>query len=373
MRRFFGFIGASFLFATGYIAAGQEFAKRVLIVKFTPDVKLKSEKGSVVTGIRSIDRLNKKYDVKEADRLFEWYGAEKTPQEVIIKDRITKVPSLSNIYRLKLDPDADIESAAKEYEKEPKVIYAEPDYIARACATPNDSLFSEQWGLFKIQAPDAWDIEMGDTTIIIGILDTGIDTAHPDIVDNLWINRDEIPGDSIDNDGNGFIDDIHGWNFVNNNSNPNDDAGHGTHCAGIASAVTNNSVGVAGVSWKSKLMAVKVLNQNGQGLYSDIAEGIVYAADNGAKVINMSLGGYIYSNLWENALTYAYATSVPVGAAGNDAKSDSFYPACFPMVLGVAATDSFDILWDGSNYGDWVDISAPGVGILSSVCPRILS
>ncbi|MCK4352576.1 S8 family serine peptidase [candidate division WOR-3 bacterium] len=372
MRKFFGFIVASILLVIGHTSASsQEFAKGILIVKFKSNVKVEIRKdlnGNIVTAISTIDELNKKYGVKEADRLFrDDVSREFIPRKVIIKGQAVKVPSLSNIYKLKLDENADIFSAVREYKSNPNVIYAEPDYIAYACGTPDDPYFGEQWGLTQIQAEAAWDTETGDTSVIIGILDTGVDTAHPDIKDNLWINEAEYNGTAnVDDDGNGKIDDIYGWNFVNNNNDPNDGTGHGSHCAGTIGAVTDNNIGVAGVSWKSKLMAVKVLNNSGSGLYSHIAEGIIYAAQNGAKVINMSLGGYVYSSLWEDALVNAYVTSVPVGAAGNDNKEELFYPACFPMVLGVAATDSLDVKWDFSNYGDWVDLSAPGLGIFNT-------
>ncbi|MFA5031395.1 MAG: S8 family serine peptidase [bacterium] len=365
MKKLFEFTGLGILFAlTCATASAQDFAKGRLIVKFKDGVNISNQKGSVLTGIQSVDKLNEKYSAKQATELFKNY----TPvtKTVVIKDKIVDVPSLSNIYVLTLNEDADILSAVKEYKNNPDVLYVEPDYIAHSCATPNDSYFGEQWGLNKIQAEAAWDTTTGDTSVVIGILDTGIDTAHPDIVNNLWINKDEIPGNSIDDDVNGFVDDVYGWNFVSNNNNPNDDAGHGTHCAGIAGAVTNNGTGVAGVSWKSKVMAVKVLNNNGTGLYSNIALGIVYAANNNAKIINMSLGGYASSTLLENALINAYATSVPVGAAGNDNKEQLFYPACFSTVLAVAATDSNDVKWDGSNYGSWVDLSAPGVSIYNT-------
>lgn len=366
MRKFFEFAVISILLALSYtISPAQDFAEGRLIVKFNNSISTSTtQKGSISTGIQSIDKLNEKYSVNQATELFKGYVSK--AKTVTVKGKAIEIPSLSNTYVLTLDESADILSAVKEYGKIPEVMYAEPDYIAHACATPNDSFYNEQWGLFKVQASDAWDIETGDTNVIVGILDTGIDTAHSDIINNLWINTDEIPDNSTDDDVNGYVDDVYGWNFVDNNNNPNDGAGHGTHCAGIAGAVTDNNKGVAGVSWNSKLMAVKVLNNNGVGLYSNIALGIVYAAANNAKVINMSLGGYANSTLLENAVINAYATSVLVGAAGNDGKEQLFYPACFDEVLAVAATDSNDIKWDGSNYGSWVDLSAPGVSIYNT-------
>ncbi|MGB3477790.1 MAG: S8 family serine peptidase [bacterium] len=340
-----------------------------VIVKFKDDVAIHVETDGefIKTGISLIDAINLKYKVRAIDKIFK--SAEKhsvvqyieTPQ-----GKIVQIPQLFNVYRLTFPEASDIQELVRIFTWNPYVEYAEPNYLAQMCLTPNDPLFGQQWGFTKIQASDAWDIETGDTSVVIGILDTGIDTNHIDLASHLWVNTDEIPGNGIDDDGNGYIDDIYGWNFVDDTSDVDDGAGHGSHCAGIVSAVTDNSIGVAGTSWDSKLMAVKVLNNNGVGLYSDIAQGIYYAADNGAKVINMSLGGYAFSQMWEDALVYAYATSVPVGAAGNDAVVDSFYPACFDVVLGVAGTDSVDIKWDGSNYGEWVDLSAPAVFILST-------
>ncbi|MDD2889730.1 MAG: S8 family serine peptidase [bacterium] len=322
----------------------QDFIKGRIIVKFKEGVTVLNQKGNITTGLQAIDKLNEKYSIGQATRLFENHKSIK--KTVIIKGKTVAVPSLSNIYILSINEGTDVLAAAKEYKKIPQVVYAEPDYIAHACTTPNDTYLGEQWGLAKIQASAAWDTTTGDSSVIIGILDTGIDTLHPDLTGNILIDQ--------------------GWNFVDNNSNVDDGTGHGTHCAGTIGAVTNNSLGVAGVCWKCKLLPIKVLNNNGSGSYSNVAQGITYAADSGAKVINMSLGGYEYSSLWEDALTNAYATAVLVAAAGNDAKSDSFYPACFPMVLGVAATDSNDKKWDGSNYGSWVSLSAPGVAIYNT-------
>ncbi|MDD5530204.1 MAG: S8 family serine peptidase [bacterium] len=367
---------AGILLASSFILNAQDFAKGTLIVKFAPEVKLFAEKGSFTTGIESIDKLASKYGIREANELFKNYKPVKSIREVIIQGKTVKVPSLANIYKLTLDENADVLKAVKDYRNMPGVVYAEPNYIAHACATPNDiyfgeqvgktvaagfslrklhkstpndTYFGEQWGLTKIHASAAWDTTTGDSSVIIGILDTGIDTLHPDLIGNVWAQ--------------------HGWNFIGNNNNIYDDAaGHGTHCAGTIGAIANNTIGVAGVCWKCKLLPVKVLDNNGSGSYDKIAQGITYAADSGAKVINMSLGGYAFSSLWQDALTNAYAKgAVLVAAAGNDAKSDSFYPACFPMVLAVSATDSNDKKWDGSNYGSWVDISAPGVAIYNTV------
>lgn len=331
-----------------FMPTNKGVAKGVAIVKFAPETNFQiyKDKGIVLTGIPSIDRLNKQYGVTTVRKLFSWQKS-----------------TLSNIYRFTFNESIDVKLVTMEYEKVRSVIYAEPDYIAQTCKVPNDSLFWFQWGLLKIQSPKAWDVETGDSSVIIAILDTGVNTKHPDLEAHIWVNEDEVPNNSLDDDYNGFVDDIHGWNFLYNNNQPLDSSGHGTSVAGIVAAVTNNHIGIAGVDWGAKIMALRVLKNNGQGLYSDIAEAIVYAADNGARVINLSLGAYFYSQVLEEAISYAYPTSVMVGAAGNDNNDVPFYPAYFYKVLAVAATEYEDRKCEFSNYGNWIDLSAPGVGI----------
>ncbi|HEX08609.1 MAG TPA: hypothetical protein ENG38_02225, partial [Thermoplasmatales archaeon] len=255
--------------------------------------------------------------------------------------------------------------------------------------------FDRQWALKKIEASDAWNIETGDPSVIIAVIDTGIDYTHPDISDNVWINNGEdinhngrfdnwpfwLNGDIDwrDNDGNGFVDDVIGFNFVSSsptfiitlpNNAPKDDNGHGTHCAGIASAATDNGIGIAGVSWNCKIMAVKGFDSTGKGVVADLAECIVYAADNNADIISMSWGRYSSSQLEKDALDYAYSKGVIlIAAAGNEDIWSKFYPAAYENVIAVAASDESDCRvllsnW-GSNFGSWIDVAAPGTNILS--------
>ena len=230
--------------------------------------------------------------------------------------------------------------------KNKAVEYAEPNDRVYALVTPNDPSFGSQWGLPKTKAQNGWDIERGLTNEVkIAIVDTGVDLDHPDLSAKM------LPG----------------YDFVNNDSNPDDDDGHGSHVAGVAAASTNNGVGVAGMSWGAKIMPVKVLNQYGSGTYQQVSNGITYAADRGARVINLSLGGYGYSQTLKNATDYAHAKGVVVVAAAGNASSRSIlYPAGNPHVVGVAATDSSDRRASFSNYNSSVDISAPGVSILST-------
>ncbi|MFZ3062515.1 MAG: S8 family peptidase, partial [Actinomycetota bacterium] len=219
--------------------------------------------------------------------------------------------------------------------------YAEPNYQLKAFATPNDTYFPQQWALTKIQAPVAWDKTTGSSSVTIAILDTGVDLSHPDLAAKI------VPG----------------YNFAYGTSNPSDDNGHGTHVAGIAAAVTNNGSGVAGVSWGSKIMPVKVLDSFGSGDDFAIQQAIVWAADNGAKVINMSLGGPGYLQSTQDAVNYAYGKGVVlVAAAGNSGVSTPYYPAAYNHVISVSATGNSDIITSYSNYGSWIDVAAPGGG-----------
>ena len=314
-----------------------KFSSPVDFSRSVSDPKMKS-------GVQTIDELQATSRLEKAVLLYPSHTEGNLRKTVALPSgKRISVPTLSNIYRLKFSSTIDVPDLVSELMQDPNVVFAEPNYIARACGTPNDPLLGTEWGLRKIQADSAWSLETGNTDIIIGMLNTGIDPQHEDLAQNIWTNAGEVAGNGIDDDHDGYVDDVHGWNFVNNTNDPSDDAGHGTHVAGIASAVANNGVGIAGVSWHSKLMPVKVLDMNGEGLYSDIALGITYAAENGAKIINMSFGGYLPSSLLEAALLNAYPTSLLVASAGNDSRSDLFYPAAYPYVLSVAGVDSNDV------------------------------
>ncbi|KEO84671.1 S8 family serine peptidase [Tumebacillus flagellatus] len=234
-------------------------------------------------------------------------------------------------YIAELKADADVEAV-------------EADAIYTIDATPNDPSYSSQWHLPKIQAPQAWDITQGTTSRTIAIIDTGVDLNHADLKSKL----------------------VAGYNYVSLNTNPMDDHGHGTHCAGIAAALTNNSTNTAGVDWNAKIMPVKVLNSAGSGYDSDITSGIRWAADHGANVISMSLGGGTFSQAQQDAINYAYGKGVIiVAAAGNSNSTTKSYPAAYANVVAVASTTETDARSSFSNYGSWVHVAAPGSNILS--------
>jgi len=273
--------------------------------------------------------------------------------------------ALTRIYRLQLDK-ISISAALAALSANPDVAFVEPDYIARPALVPDDELLHSQWGLAAIQAGTAWDVVTGTATTVIAIVDSGIDMDHIEFAERLWVNPGEIPDNGLDDDGNGFVDDVHGWDFVYGTNNPIDENGHGTEVSGVAAATANNGVGIAGMCWGCRIMTVKVMQPSGIANYSDVAAGIVYAADKGAQVINLSLGGYSDSAILRAAVEAASKKAVIIGGAGNDGVSTPFYPAAYPSVLAVAGTTASNTKSDFSNYGSWVDVAAPGDDVLTT-------
>ncbi len=263
--------------------------------------------------------------------------------------------------------------------------YVEPNYIYRASDVPNDSLRNELWGLHNIgqlggtkdadiDALEAWAVQTGSSTIVVGDIDSGIDYNHEDLSANIWTNPGEIPDNEIDDDNNGFVDDVRGWDFVNDDNDPMDDNGHGTHTAGTIGAEGNNGIGVVGVNWDVQIMPIKFLNSGGWGSNDAAIAAINYAAsfedESGNKIVRItsnSWGGGRKSKALEAAI--ANSGALFVAAAGNTGWKTKNYPAGYPLdnIISVAATDRNDNLAGFSSYGtDWVDLAAPGVGILST-------
>ncbi len=286
----------------------------------------------------------------------------------------------------------DTKEALTRYNALPAVEYAEPNYLYQASIIPSDTYYSNQWYLKKIKAPEAWDIVRESEEIVIAILDSGVQIDHPDLSDNIWQNVGEIPENGIDDDKNGYIDDVNGWNFVNGVADPSpsfeegfteDGILHGTIVAGVAAGSGNNGTGISGVTWKAKIMALKVLDDKGSGDTINVVEAIDYAIKNGADIINFSFVGYGNSQSLENAIRRAYQSGIiMVAAAGNDqgegdgvnTEETPIYPACHDgqahenMVIGVSATDALDQKASFSGFGhNCVDIAAPGVSIFSTV------
>lgn len=340
-----------------------------------------------------------------------------TDQRIIVKFR----PETPFIQRLGLRKDAGArlrrslpaeqlhvwtlprgEASLQRLRAQPEVLWAEPDYQYEALESPNDPDFSRQWGLQNnaqpgadVHASDAWELSTGSEAVTVAIIDGGVDWRHPDLAENIWQNAGEdLDGDGvlvflngqwqfdpddqngIDDDGNGFPDDFIGWDFANNDNNPYDDSpnGHGTHVAGILGARTNNGTGISGVSWHSRIMPLKFLNQDSKGYVSDAVAAIDYALRMGAQVSNNSWGGYGYSQALYEALNRTHeAAHAFVAAAGNNRGNNDerpLYPASydFDNLISVAASDQEDQLAAFSNYGpNSVDLAAPGVDIYSTL------
>lgn len=270
------------------------------------------------------------------------------------------------------------------------VAFVEPDFIVTTALSANDPYYSDGslWGLHNsgqsggtadadIDAPEAWDIARGGGSIV-GVIDTGVDYNHPDLASNIWVNPGEVAGDGKDNDGNGYVDDVHGWDFANDDNNPMDDNGHGTHVAGTIAGAGNNGVGVTGVNWNAQILPLKFMAANGSGSLSDAIAAINYATSLrnrgvNVRVTNNSWGGGGYSSsLYDAIRRSGDAGMLFIAAAGNSGTSNDLvasYPASYNLgnVISVAATDRRDARASFSNYGaSSVDLAAPGVDILST-------
>lgn len=276
---------------------------------------------------------------------------ESTPQmeaaRTLVTQSLSPIGEIGNLGILEVAvPQGQEETLVQMLSKDPRVEYAELDHVVRATIIPNDTEYHQQWAPGKIRAPAAWDVTVGDSNVIVAIVDTGVDLSHPDL------NSKVVPG----------------WDFANKDSVAQDDHGHGTHVAGIAAAETDNNRGIAGISWGALVMPVKVLDEHGVGYYSDVAKGMIWACNHGAKVINLSVGGSTRSSVLQQAVEEVYGNGcLVVAAAGNGGGDGVDYPARYAETMAVAATDQNDVHAGFSDYGPQVDIAAPGVHIYSTL------
>ena len=279
---------------------------------------------------------------------------------------------IKGLQLVKIPDNMSLSNALKKYMQNKDVEYAEPNYVYKKDSIPDDPYYNDLYGLTKINATGAWDITTGSNSVIIAVVDSGVNTTHPDLINNIWINPNEIAGDGIDNDGDGYIDDINGWNFIDNSSNVTDNNGHGTHVSGIIAATGNNALGVTGMMWNAQIMVLKFLDKNGYGYIEDAVSAILYASNKGADIISNSWGGGQYSQTLKDAIDASKA--LVVCAAGNEYSGvsndiDPTYPASYTSdnIISVAATDENDTLAYFSNFGEnSVDVAAPGKGIYST-------
>lgn len=333
----------------------------VVVIKFKSQTYLKKNASDLSA------EITKQFRIKRLERVFQSKsGLMKTDP---------KFNQYQNIYYVYFSQEFSPVEVAAALSKEPAVVYAEPKYMQYIDAIPNDTLYDAQTFYSQVMAPQAWDLIRGeDGSAVVAVVDGGTEIHHPDIAANLWNNPGEIANDGIDNDNNGFIDDYHGWNFANNTPDPTglpwtpNNAGHGTHTAGLISAVSNNITGVAGMSWNARLMAINVGSPVSDDELTYGFDGIIYAVENGAKIISCSWGySGSGSSFEQDVIRYAVAQgAVVIAAAGNENSSQTHYPAAYSSVLAVAAVNSDDSKAVYSNFGDYVDVSAPGSGILST-------
>ena len=405
-----------------------------LIVKFSRDVEIRAPyqapgqapsrarqngRNPALTGIATLDAKLSKWKVQRLNRTFPHAAAASNPA----------APDLSRIHTLYFSGDLDVEQVMSDLAADPNVEYAEPNYIFHPHATVNDPAYAQQLYLKQVKADSAWDISTGDRSVSIAVVDMGVDWDHEDLAANIWRNEDEAIGDAngdgfpglagIDDDGdglvdedsegrqpgeagysndladdddeNGFIDDIRGWDFVDvpeewddadqpaagedgrdPDNDPDDFDGHGTYISGVAAAVTNNRIGIAGVTWNCSVMPVRVgyyIDPENAPIISTWAyRGIIYAADNGADIISLSWGSSSYSQANQDVVNYAWSKgAVIVASAGNSDNDDPHYPSSYDNVVSVAGTiHDIDLRWVESSYGLDVDLCAPATQIVTT-------
>ena len=402
----------------------QAYREGEVIVKFKADGAVQMRKnvqGKFQTAsISQVDALFAELGVEEVEALMPNVGARKAPRRMrAYNGTEVKDHDLSKLYLIRFSEQVaapmsnagemrSVHQVIEQLQALEEVEFAEPNYMVYTLTTNNvdinadkydkEPLYTQQWGPAAIDLPSLWSKPLISTKRpVIAIIDTGVDCEHPDLKDNLWVNEKEKNGVAgKDDDGNGIVDDIHGYDFVNQTGGMADFNGHGTHCAGIAAAVGHNGIGITGANPDALIMPITVMQSDGTGDVATIIKGIDYAAANGADVISMSLGGYGYSIAEEQALGKAYATAVIVAAAGNDFKcinqhmcpinkhnmNAPMFPAAFQFVLGVeAAADKQGNLASFSNFDEDgpifsqytsetqlynYELRAPGVSVVST-------
>ncbi len=370
----------NFLFLFTSLSTIKIFTQEVYFVKFSQPPEPLSLKTSV----------QQTYLTTQSDRNIPL-------KEVLVGDfakgKGSKISSLKNIIKFSFPSNTNSEFWTSFKKKYPAVEYIQKQIIYKIDSVPNDSLISEQWALSKIDAFNAWKITEGTDSVLVGVIDTGIDFYHPDLIDNIYINKGETGLDSfgndkksngIDDDNNGFVDDYQGWDFTDRTGFPFDSTSgdyltwdnypmdentfsHGTAVSGIIAASTNNNKGIAGVAPKVKVMNLRAFDPDGYGEEDDVAAAILYAIANGVKVINMSFGDVSYSYVLRDVIRYAYSQNVVmIASSGNDGITSLHYPSSYDEVISVGNSTIDDYVSSSSNYGSTLDLVAPGSDIITT-------
>ncbi len=334
-------------------------------------VKFKADAGDINKN-SALSNFSSKYRIEKIEKAF--------PQKQFNALKQTAENELSLMAVLTVSSATDIEMLARRVSSDPLVEYAEPNYFVAKDAIPNDPLYGQLQHLPQVKAPQAWDISQGDTNVVIAVLDTGVDWDHPDLAAAIWRNYNEIPDNGIDDDNNGFIDDIRGWDFVTGvagdaylgedgdipDNDPMDFDGHGTHVAGIAAAVTNNASGISSLAWTAKIMPLRMgyhtKSGGGLGTLLWMAQAFVYAGDNGAHVANLSFGTGNGRYVIDGARYAFQKGTVICHSAGNSNNENVGALGATPFALSIAALNEYDVKASYSTYGVEVDVSAPGGG-----------
>lgn len=352
------FLNSLFICFTSFLLAQEapsntDYYEGEIIVKVNPQLSHKCSKSSIA--IPSIQKIIAAEKIDQVEKMFPNH------QKVTQKKGQENFVDLSTIYFFKFDASLDERKILNQLRKDPAVQYAELNYINELVYDPSDTLKSRQWYLAAVNLFQAWDIQKGDTSVVIAIVDTGSDLDHPDLVSDFAYNYND-PINGIDDDNDGYIDNFNGWDIVENNNSPDIlNSGHGTNVAGIASASTDNVTGVSGAGFNTKILTVKIYDENTGGL-PGAYQGIVYAADHGAFIINNSWGSSQYSAIAQDIVNYAAINRkcFVIAATGNNGQDIKFYPAAYDNVFSVGSMDNRDTIKANSNYGYWVDVYAPG-------------